>query len=287
MKVYRTNVNPNFKSNNIYGYDDSISKSRRDYIREHYNSYQMPYYEIHSTNGRMEDYELGKLLSGLLGQKVDKYTLKQILTKKADLVSFKEIDSNIMQKLPLYNVTHIGGTNSYRGSAPKNTGILSLMKQAGIERVVDLAGFDSIEEDCAKLGLEYLYYPIENNFFTKSAFKTRQGIESEIKKMGQLFQWSSCETNKNIAGRLKYWEKNLSDFMESFIPFIQTMQKDNVYIGCEFGTYTTDTALFMNHFFNPKAQKTPSCSTAYNKYYGKVLINLFNNLPSLYNGKYL
>ena len=35
------------------------------------------------------------------------------------------------------------------------------------------------------------------------------------------------------------------------VEFIKTMQKDNIYIGCNYGTYQTDQALALNQYCNP------------------------------------
>ena len=82
MKVYRVNLHtPQFTSN-VLGYDDEISKSRREYIREHYNSYTMPYYSIYEKEGRLEEYELNRLISSLRGEKLNQDSPENVIAKK-------------------------------------------------------------------------------------------------------------------------------------------------------------------------------------------------------------
>ena len=61
--------NTYFKQNNephIFGFDDEISRSKRDYIREwHYKEY-MPYQSIYEKEGRMSENQLKSLISDLV-----------------------------------------------------------------------------------------------------------------------------------------------------------------------------------------------------------------------------
>ena len=78
MKVSYINTYkaPNFKSQNpdnefVIGYDDEISKLRREYIREHYYNNVMPYQSIYEREKRLDEFELNKLIGSLLGKKVN------------------------------------------------------------------------------------------------------------------------------------------------------------------------------------------------------------------------
>ena len=212
--------------------------------------------------------------------------MKNILLKKKDDLASQgnevlKIDSDMMENLGLYNVTQIRNTNSYRGSsAGERIGALSKLKAAGIKRIVDLAGYENLEEYTKKLGLEYLYYPIENNFFANEAFKSEDEVKKNVKRMGELFGWEDKETHQYLEKRTREWKSQKETFIKKFVEFIKYMQKENVYIGCEFGTYTTDNALMLNYFFNPKASRTPSCITQYNRCFIKKLINLVENFTN-------
>lgn len=105
MKVYRINQYiPNFKSQDkpkVFGYDDEISKQRRAAIREHYSNQTMPYYGILEKEGRLEKYELDKLID--------------------DLCKVPKVDYNLLNwnNLRLYNVKPIQSKltpNSYGGN---------------------------------------------------------------------------------------------------------------------------------------------------------------------------
>ena len=279
MKIGCSCININFRDNkkNNFGYDDIISEARRDYIRNHIYDNVMPNYSILEKNGRLEEFEINKLISGLLGKKVDKYSLSKILAvKNKNVVS---VDEATMENLPLYNVTKIMTTESYRGSSPaERLSSLHILKNAGIQRIVDLAGYEYLESHCKKLGLEYYNFDIDFNIWSNAIFKNKNEIIKRQNRMGELFGYSKEEIKLAREKAVSNWEENKQKFLEKFIPFIKIMQKDNVYIGCEFGTYTTDNALLLNHFFNPKAQRTKNCITSSNRHQLSKLINLFNNL---------
>ena len=62
----------------------------------------------------------------------------------------------------------------------------------------------------------------------------------------RFFDKDIFSTRTDTCARL-----NNESFLNNFVKFIQTMQKDYVYIGCEYGKYKTDNALMVNKFFNP------------------------------------
>ena len=74
------------------------------------------------------------------------------------------------------------------------------------------------------------------------------------------------------------WEKNKNAEIDEFVSFIQEMKKGNLYIGCEYGTQTTDNALMLNAFFNPMYVRTKKYVTSYNIIYTKKLEKLYKNL---------
>ena len=65
-----------------------------------------------------------------------------------------------------------------------------------------------------------------------------------------------------------------------FIQFIQFMQKGNLYIACEWGTYTTDGGLMLNYFFNPLFKGTSEYLSPDNKIHLYEVRKLYNNLTS-------
>lgn len=231
---------PAFKSQNpdgefVLGYDDEISKMRRQHIREHYYDDIMPYQSIYEREKRLEEFELNKLIGSLLGKKLNTGASSGEIKQKP--VNPNEINSELMYKLSVYNVKPIYGTNSWRGSTALKDSDLILLKKAGIKTVIPLSYGGVLEESCKKYDLNYLYFDSDFDMFYNDAFK-----------------WKGCTNN----------------FIDKFVKFIQTMQQDNVYVGCEFGTNRTDNMLMLNNFFNPYAKNTKtyinrlnSCSVPY------------------------
>ena len=57
----------------------------------------------------------------------------------------------------------------------------------------------------------------------------------------------------NISSiRCNYLNEN--EKKNKLISFIKAMQKEYVYMGCEYGTYKTDAAVMINNLFNPKVK---------------------------------
>lgn len=257
LKLYR----PAFTGNdNVFGYDDGISQKRRNFIQEHYNSWAMPYQSIYESEKRLEEFELKQLLSAY--------------NKKC-------VNSSLIKNLPLRNVEKISET-SYRGSsAIRNLDSLKILKQAGIQRIIDLAGFKGLNEACNKEGLEYFNYSIEENvnyFFKDSLFKSKDEIISEnIDLYKNIYNCPSNIVENEINSSLKYQRKRV----EQFVDFISTLQKEYAYIGCEYGLTRTDIALALSSLFNPKHDFKRNDALMYN--YDDVIMNaekLYHNLTS-------
>ena len=59
-----------------------------------------------------------------------------------------------------------------------------------------------------------------------------------------------CEKNFDIRSR---------EFVDKFVSFIQTVQKGNLYMGCEYGTYRTDYITLLDMLFNPQRDDEQEC----------------------------
>lgn len=239
---------PAFKSQNpdgefVLGYDDEISKMRRQHIREHYYDDIMPYQSIYEREKRLEEFELNKLIGSLLGKKLNTGASSGEIKQKP--VKPNEINSELMYKLSVYNVKPIYGTNSWRGSTALKDSDLILLKKAGIKTVIPLSYGGVLEESCKKYDLNYLYFDSDFDMFFNDAFK-----------------WKGCTNN----------------FIDKFVKFIQTMQQDNVYVGCEFGTNRTDNMLMLNNFFNPYAKNTKTYINRLNSCYVPSLQTFVQNM---------
>lgn len=96
LKGTQLTFNANYlNDDNVLGYDDEISKSRREFIRDHYYTYKMPYQSIYETEGRLSEYQLNNLIKTLNNKP-------------------RQVDYSLVRGLPIPNIRPIGN-NSYRG----------------------------------------------------------------------------------------------------------------------------------------------------------------------------
>lgn len=284
MKILRIESSRQiFKSSNddlILGYDDNMSKERRSYIREHYTSYSVPHYKTIENNGRLDEYKLDSLIKTLFGKNTSLQTLRSKTRSDSSKNIKSQTNPDLMKTFPGYNITFILGSNSYRGGtteiSDENIGIL---KQAGIKSVICLVDSNLSPILFENYGIEFYRFPFNTHIFEQDAFKTKNQVISETKKLQRdILGASEVEVENAIRKNLEDWQGNKEYFIKKFIKFIQIMQKGNVYIGCEFGTYNTDNALMLNHFFNPDAAKTPDCISCFNVKSLLKLKNLYRNL---------
>lgn len=210
MKIYPIIKSVPFKSHiyddeNILGFDDDISRQKRQFIREHYNEYIMPNQNIYENEPRLEEYKLKQLID--------------FFAKKP-----KKINGEDIYHLPLSNVRNISSSrrytpNIYRGSTLYDVPnwVITKLKEAGIKTIIDLAGYgDLYKNKIEQNNLEFVSFYLDPTSFDYIADKTSEKDE--------------------------------------LIKFIKTMQKEYIYMGCEFGTYKTDAAITLNTLFNPKVK---------------------------------
>lgn len=190
------------------------------------------------------------------------------------VVQKNKVNSNLMYELNAYNVKPISGINSWRGSVSdlKNSD-LDILRKAGIKIIVPLASVNFTEETCNKYGLNYFDFCVDSAIFTNVAFVS----EDEIRE-NEFYKAEMLGRKPDIESAVTRWKEDKNFFIDEFVKFIQVMQQDNVYIGCLFGTNTTNNALMLNHFFNPKAQDTKPCIDNFNRYYVGELLILAQNL---------
>jgi hypothetical protein len=131
-----------FKSyidNDVIGYDDAISEAKRDYIRQHYYKWTMPYYNIYEKEGRLTDYQIALFISDL--------------EKNHEM---KKIDET---------------NNIYRGQTlvEKPEYLKAIKQQKGIKTVIDLVGYGkTYEENVRQAGMDYFVYSVYKNWWDKS-----------------------------------------------------------------------------------------------------------------------
>ena len=224
----------NFNEDNTLGYDDEISQSRRNFIREHYDSYRMPYQSIYETEGRLSEYRLNNLIN--------------TLTNKPRKVDYSSIIS-----LPVPNIRSIGN-NSYRGaSMVDKPECLQVLKDAGIKHVISLYYSPEYEKAVKQTGLDYHCFDMKRGneagiegLWSCDVCKSKQSYENLIKGI--------FGDDKNaIEIRLVAYDRDSRGPIDELVGFVKRMQEGYCYVGCEFGTNTTSDALvYINRAFNPQ-----------------------------------
>ena len=169
----------------------------------------------------------------------------------------KTVDFDKVIGIDAYHVRPIDDEETcFRGSTLLNKpNALKTLKNAGIERVIDLVGYYGYEKSVKDAGLEY-YCPTFGyggmGIWDEEAFDTK---ESLLARETKYFTPLDFEKNKKyLELRLNSHEKNIRKSVDRFVDYIETMQKGYYYIGCEYGTYKTDNYLLLNTVFNPKAK---------------------------------
>lgn len=247
-----------YKDDGIIGYDDNISKQRRSDIRKWQETYYTPYQSIYEKECNLSEYQMKQLLGGLM--------------KKPKVVDYKKVTN-----IDAYNVSPINN-NSYRGSTlickPQ---ALKTLKDAGIERVIDLAGYSGYDNDVKEAGLEYYTPEFANGglgVWDEEAFDTKKDMLSRETRYYRPIDF--VKNKKYLDNKCKVFDKQVRSSVERFVEYIEVMQKGYCYIGCEYGTYRTDDYLLLNAVFNPKekAQNIPDTDI----FKVDLMKNLYKNL---------
>ena len=193
------------------------------------------------------------------------------------LAPTQKINPDIMKTVPLHNIKPIFSTGCYRGSTPNsNIESIKTLQKAGVKHIIDLQGYSRVQAACEENGMDYLHIPIAEDLSEMSAFKSKRDVEFGV------MQWSAYSTKEQIQKSkevaVSRWEKDKSEYIDKFVKMINLLQEDNTYIGCEFGISRTNNAMLLNHLFNPKASKSPSCITKFNKQYLRNIASLYESL---------
>ena len=240
--IYNTRIafkSRDYEDDGILGYDDKQSQDVRQAIRNWQEIYYTPYQSLYKKECNLSEYQMNQLLGSLMkGPKV--------------------VDYSKVTGIPAYHVRPVEGTDEtcYRGSTlvdhPK---ALKTLKDAGIERIIDLVGYFSYDKVSKDAGLEY-YCPDfgrgQLGVWEEEAFLTTEGV---IRKETYFYTPIEFEKNKKYLDELaKRQEIYSRKSVERFVDYITTLQKGYYYIGCEYGTYKTDDFLLLNEYFNPKVE---------------------------------
>ena len=197
--------------------------------------------------------------------------------------TFTSINDDIMKSVPLHNVRKVVD-DVYRGASPTwNLESFKYLKDAGVERIIDIAGYDSVANGCREYGIEYNNYLIDmeeilnlNIFYKyKPIFQSKEDVIEESHNLyGMLCGHKGDKLEKDVQRALKRWDKGKRSGFEKLINIIQKLQQRNVYVCCENGSNRTDLLLMFNSILNPQQADTQ-----------KDLNHLFNDKFKLYAEK--
>ena len=186
---------PNFRSytdDGIIGFDDRISQERRNYIREHYNSWHMPYHSIYNSEHKLTDYQMKLLIENF-----EKY----------------------------HDIQKIKGTNIYRGQTlVDKPEYIKTLKDKGIKTIIDLVGYGkTYEDEVKKSGLDYYSYNIYENWWNITDIKPIHvnKLVDFLKKMQEDNIYIACQHGANDTDIAFI----LNDF---FNPFLEGKAKTTI-----------------------------------------------------------
>ena len=234
----------NFKSNwREFCYDDEMSKQNRQFIRERLEA-PFKEYEIQNS-GRLGEYELNQLIKSLV-------LAKPVFKTEPEKNS--EINYELLESAELDNFEPLYGNNSIRASVDNlSKEQLEIIRQSGIKHIIDLRNWgEPIKYD----GIEVINFPIldiNQNTAIKMTEDEYMEKQLELDRQMRIGELTSEELGRLKEGSKISYQQDRKELCDNFVRFIQTMQRENVLIGCEFGTKTTDYAIQLDYFFNPKA----------------------------------
>ena len=253
---------PQFRANNdfhVFGYDDEESQIKRDYIREWHDKQYMPYQSIYEKEGRKSEFEL-KLMINDLVQKPLKINNEKIF--ELDLQNLRKLQNSI-----------------YRGAmvAPDELENVGKLHEAGIRTIIPIgSGYSELKDECEKFGIEYKPIKFQNDCC--DAFVNIKKVQRNSEEYARIIlKYDEKDIARYVKNGISAWNENSRKYINNFTDYIRTMQKGNVYMGCEYGRYHTDTAVMFDYLFNPK-MKHSSGWNRFNNYFVDYAVNLYHNL---------
>ena len=235
MKVYSVAFNPlNFKSHTKfedYTDDDDLFSFSEDYD---------------SDDKKVRD-------------AIREHMYANFLTRDV-FVNPKNAYADSIKDLNIPNLEEIG-ENSYRGSTlAKHLHAVELLKRSGVSNVIDLVGYENLEQACSDNKVKYTSYPVDSQYWGNPIFENEKTSRENFKKE-LIKEYFPEHINEDIPDecfehelRIRDSEVNLSRrmFMNDFINLVHTIQEGHFYISCEHGELRTPNILAMNTYFNPK-----------------------------------
>ena len=254
---------PHFKANNdfhVLGYDDEESQIKRDYIREWHDRQYMPYQSIYEKEGRKSEFEL-KLMINDLVQKPLEVNHEQIFG--LGLPNSRTLQNGI-----------------FRGAMikPDELEKVGKLHEAGIRIIIPIgSGYSELKDECEKFEIEYKPINFNDNC---DAFVNINKVKRASEEYARvILKYDEKDIARYVKNSISAWNENSRKYINNFTDYISTMQKGNVYMGCEYGRYNTDTAVMFDYLFNPK-MKHSSGWNRFNNYFVNRAENLYHNLTN-------
>ena len=236
-------------NNNFYAFKPTTSSLKRENInfKGDYN------YSCTDNNNYFDEPSVFDILrSHMLGN-----TLVEADEKLKNLSNAEIARLNYAKKQQIFNkqiINNFGRTynNSYRGESlafkPEK---FSEIKGYGVERVIDLIGYDNYKENCHKNELDYICFDVQS-FFNQSSIFSNKSTYIIAKK----HEFETVNKNTKLANE---YAKNLSNnysteyqkAVNSFVNFMQAVEKGHFYISCDHGINKTNKALMLIAYFSP------------------------------------
>ena len=255
---------PQFKANNdfhVLGYDDEESQIKRDYIREWHDKQYMPYQSIYEKEGRKSEFELKLLINDLVQKPLD--------------VNYGKISNLELQNLRIVE------NSIYRGAmvAPDELENVGKLHEAGIRTIIPIgSGYSELKDECEKFGIEYKPIKFEYDYDCCNAFVNIKEVQRDSEEYARfILKYDEKDIPRYVKNSISAWNENSRKYINNFTDYIRTMQKGNVYMGCEYGRYHTDTAVMFDYLFNPK-MKHGSGWNRFNNRFVDYAENLYHNL---------
>lgn len=251
-----------FKQNwHVFAYDDEMSQKRREYIREHMGFDKTLEEDEIRNSGRLEEFELNQLIKSL------------ILEPPILPDNNPEINKEKLYEAYLPNLESTYGYGSYKcalgGISKKQADII---KQAGISTIVFCTPYGSKDFD----NIKTFYFPVQDYSFQNAIAYNEEGfIKSKMHYTQDIPYYSEQMRQEDIKYYKEQYQMQKREAIDALVKYIKIMQKENVLIGCEFGTHATDSALVLDFFFNPKAD----IMLAKRDYmFGLIMMSIYRNL---------
>jgi len=159
----------NYIDDGVIGYDDEISRQKRERIRSHYESWYMPFLSLYEQGSKLTNYQVQLMLH--------------------------ELEKN-------HEIQRIPKTSIYRGQTlVEKPDVLLKLKNLGIKTVIDLVGYgQTYEEDVKKAGLNYYVYNIYENWWNCLDYSNPVYIDKLVdflSKMQEEHIYIGCQHGAN------------------------------------------------------------------------------------------